>query len=66
MEDNHEPNASERLDKRAKFVANFIDSNSRKGVKVTHSVKQLAYKVLFVSEKTIYTDLKKGKSDKHY
>lgn len=61
MEDNHEPNAKERLNKRAEFVANFINSNSKKHIKVTHSVKQLAYKVLFVSEKTIYTDLKKGK-----
>ncbi len=61
MEDNYRPNETERLALRASFVAQFINSNSRKGIKVSYSVRQLAYKILFVSEKTVYNDLKTGK-----
>ena len=68
MEDENKVNLneSERLEARAKFVANFINANSRKGIKVTYSVKQLSTKVLFVSEKTVYNDLRRARTDKHY
>lgn len=60
--ENYQPNEQERLALRSRFVAQFIDSNSKKGIKVSYSVRQLAYKILFVSEKTIYNDLKAGKN----
>jgi hypothetical protein len=47
------------LEKRAKFVKDYIQSNNKKGVKVSHSVSVLSERVLFVTERTIYNDLSK-------
>ena len=51
----------ERKQARADFVKQYIESASSKGVKVTHSVNILSNKVLFISERQIYDDLKKGR-----
>ena len=51
----------ERRQARANFVKTYIDSGAAKGVKVTYSVNILSNKVLFISERQIYDDLKKGR-----
>lgn len=47
------------LDKRAKFVKEFIETNNKKHIKVVHSVAVLSQNVLFISERQIYKDLAK-------
>jgi len=50
----------ELLENRAKFIQDYIKSNSAKGVKISFSVSVLSEKVLFVTERTIYNDLSKS------
>lgn len=52
----------ERRQHRANYVKQFIESASIKGVKVSYSVNILSNKILFISERQIYEDLKKGRA----
>jgi len=52
----------ERKQLRADYVKQYIESAAVKGVKVTYSVDLLANKILFLSPRQIYEDLKKGRA----
>ena len=52
--------SNNRKDKRALFVAEYIESANKKGVKVTHSVDILANRILFITERQIYKDLRRA------
>lgn len=51
----------ERRQARADFVKQYIESAAAKGVKVTYSVNVLSNKVLFISERQVYEDLKNSR-----
>ena len=54
-------NEKERKQLRANYVKQYIESAAAKGVKVTYSVDILSNKILFLSPRQIYDDLKKGR-----
>ena len=52
MDNKKDLTTEERLQARADYVAQFVNSNSQKGIGVHHSIKTLCNHVLFISEKT--------------
>jgi hypothetical protein len=52
----------ERIQARADWVKQFIEDGDKKGVKISFSVNVLSNKILFLSERQIYNDLKQGRS----
>lgn len=54
---NDEIEKLELMKRRALFVQNFINNNSRKGIPVRRSVKLLSNAILFISQRTVYKDL---------
>ena len=53
-------NSKERKQARANYVKQFIEEGDKKGVRVTFSVNILANRILFLSERQVYKDLKRG------
>ena len=53
--------SKERLQARADWVARYVNSNSRKGIAVHKSIKLLSNHILFISIRTAYSDLERGR-----
>lgn len=51
----------ELLERRAEFVRKFVESNSEKGIKTSFSIRALSEQILFITVRSIYTDLATAK-----
>ena len=54
----------ELLEARAQFVKQYVENGNKRGIKTSFSVRALSEKVLFVTERTIYDDLAKARTER--